>query len=203
MIIDLRSDTVTQPTPAMLDAMMQARVGDDVFGEDPAVNEFQQRVADIFGKEAGLFCPSGTMTNQLAIKTHARPGDEIITSSMAHIYLFEGGGVASNSGVSIKMAEGNRGRLTVEDIAPLINPDDAHYPKTKMVCLEDTMNKGGGAMYNFEEIKRIKRFCEENQLILHLDGARVFNGLVETGIAPEIYGSYFDSISICFSLAYT
>jgi len=199
MIIDLRSDTVTKPTSGMMDAMFNAKVGDDVFGEDPSVNMLQEKTASIFGHEAGLFCSSGTMTNQLAIKTHTRPGDEIIASSMSHIYLFEGGGVAANSGVSIKMIEGDRGRLTVDGIRELINPDDAHFPRTKMVCLEDTMNKGGGAIYDLEEIKRIRKFCNVNNLILHLDGARVFNSLVETGIDPVEYGSYFDSISICFS----
>ena len=198
-MIDLRSDTITRPTAAMLETMMKARVGDDVFGEDPTINALQDRVADMFGHEAGLFCPSGTMTNQVAIRSHTRPGDDVICASVAHVYLYEGAGIARNSGASVRLLEGDRGRLNAEEVEAAIQPDDAHVPHTSLVCLEDTVNKGGGCTYDIENIKAIRKVCDQNDLQLHLDGARLFNALVETGYDKKEYGQLFDSISICFS----
>ncbi|MFZ9027530.1 MAG: low-specificity L-threonine aldolase [Crocinitomicaceae bacterium] len=199
-MIDFRSDTVTKPTKEMLDTMMRAPVGDDVFQEDPTVNELEQYAADMFGMEAGLFCASGTQTNQVAINVHVQPGGEVITNVDSHVYKYEGGGIARNSGASVRLIHGNRGRLTVEDVRQWINnPEDVHLPLTQLVSLEDTSNRGGGAIYDFEEIKRISKFCKENGLPLHLDGARVMNALVENGIDIKEYGSHFDSISICLS----
>jgi threonine aldolase len=197
---DFRSDTVTRPTPAMLAAMMAAPVGDDVFGEDPTVNALEQKAAALFGMEAALFCPSGTMTNQLAIRTHVRPGDEVICDQLSHIYLYEGGGIAVNALASVALLTGERGKLTPELIAPAINnPADVHRPLSRLVCLENTMNKGGGCYYTVAEIAPIRQLCDERGLRLHLDGARLFNALAETGDAPEAYGRLFDSISICLS----
>ena len=178
MIIDLRSDTVTKPTPAMLKAMVSAKVGDDVFGEDPTINELERLSADMFGMEAGLFCPSGTMTNQIAIKCHTQPGDEVICDESAHVYQYEGGGIAFNSSASVKLLYGDRGRINAEQVKAAINPDDSHKSRTSLVCLENTSNRGGGSCYNFSEIKAIKKVCTENSLILHLDGARLWNALI-------------------------
>lgn len=199
-MIDFRSDTVTKPTKEMLEAMFNAPVGDDVFSEDPTVNELQEFAAAYFGKEAALFCSSGTQTNQIAINVHVRPGGEVICHEESHIYKYEGGGIAKNSGASVRLLQGDRGRLTVDEIAKWINnPEDVHFPLTQLVSLEDTANRGGGAIYDFEEIKKIKAFCVANNLPLHLDGARVMNALVETGIDPKEYAAQFDSISICLS----
>ncbi len=199
-MIDFRSDTLTKPSSGMLEAMMKAPVGDDVFHEDPTVNELEQFTAKMFGKEAGLFCASGTQTNQVAINVHVRPGGEVITNVDSHVYKYEGGGIARNSGASVRLIEGNRGRLTVGDVSKWINnPEDVHLPLTQLVSLEDTSNRGGGAIYDFEEIKRISKFCKENALPLHLDGARVMNALIENGVDPKEYGAQFDSISICLS----
>ena len=199
-MIDFRSDTVTKPTQEMLDAMMTAPVGDDVFQEDPTVNELEQYAANMFGMEAGLFCASGTQTNQVAINVHVQPGGEVITNVDSHVYKYEGGGIARNSGASVRLIHGNRGRLTVEDVSQWINnPEDVHLPLTQLVSLEDTSNRGGGAIYDFEEIKRISKFCKENGLPLHLDGARVMNAIVENGVDIKEYGAQFDSISICLS----
>lgn len=199
-MIDFRSDTVTKPSKAMLDAMFTAPVGDDVFSEDPTVNEIQEFAAAYFGKEAALFCSSGTQTNQIAINVHVRPGGEVICHEESHIYKYEGGGIAKNSGASVRLLQGDRGRLTVEEIAKWINnPEDVHFPLTQLVSLEDTANRGGGAIYDFEEIKKIKAFCVANNLPLHIDGARVMNALVETGIDPKIYAAEFDSVSVCLS----
>ena len=199
-MIDLRSDTLTRPTPAMLAAMMAAPVGDDVFGEDPTVNALEQKVAHLFGMEAALFCPSGTMTNQLAIRTHVRPGDEVICDQISHIYLYEGGGIAVNALASVALLAGHRGKLTPELIAPAINnPNDVHRPVSRLVSLENTVNKGGGCYYTLPELTAIRQLCDQHGLGLHLDGARLFNALVETGDAPEAYGRVFNSISICLS----
>ena len=199
-MIDFRSDTVTKPTPAMLDAMFNAEVGDDVFSEDPTINELQRFAADLFGKEDALFCASGTQTNQIAINVHVQPGGEIICHEESHIYKYEGGGIAKNSGASVRLLQGDRGRLKLDAIKKWINnPDDVHFPLTQLVSLEDTANRGGGAIYDFEEIKKIKRFCIQNNLPLHLDGARLMNALVETNIDPKIYAAEFDSISLCLS----
>ena len=199
-MIDLRSDTVTRPTPAMLSAMMAAPVGDDVFGEDPAVNALEEKAARLFGMEAALFCPSGTMTNQLAIRTHVRPGDEVICDQVSHVYLYEGGGIAVNALASVALLAGKRGKLTPALIAPAINnPADPHRPLSRLVSLENTVNKGGGCYYTLPELAAIRQLCDEHGLALHLDGARLFNALVETGDTPEAYGRLFDSISICLS----
>lgn len=198
-MIDLRSDTVTRPTPAMLDAMMQAPVGDDVLGDDPSVQELQNKASRLFGMEAALFCPSGTMTNQLAINVHTRPGDEVICHQHSHVYFYEGGGMMRHSGVSVRLLNGPRGMVRAEEIEPNINPDDDHRPVTSLVEIENTSNKGGGAIYAFQEIQQIAALCKKNGLKLHLDGARLFNALVETGDSPLAYGELFDSISICLS----
>lgn len=199
MRIDLRSDTVTKPTPNMLHAMMKAEVGDDVFMEDPNVLALEYKTAQMFGKEAGLFCPSGTMTNQVAIKVHTQPGDEVIIDKNSHIYYYEGGGIAFNSGASVKLVDGDRGRITAEDVLARINPDDVHFPVTKVVAVENTSNRGGGCCYDMEELKRINKVCKENNLVLHLDGARVFNALVRQNIPAAEMGQLFDSISVCLS----
>lgn len=199
MPIDFRSDTVTKPTPAMLEAMMTAKVGDDVFGEDPSINELENMAATMFGMEAALFCPSGTMTNQIAIKCHTQPGDEVICDESSHIYQYEGGGIAFNSGASVKLLQGNFGRITAEQIRDAIQPDDAHRPHSSLVSLENTSNRGGGSCYDFEEIKKIQAVCKEKKLAFHLDGARLWNALVAKKESPKQYGETFDSISICLS----
>ena len=198
-MIDLRSDTVTRPTPEMLKAMFSAQVGDDVFKDDPTVNALEAKAATLFGTEAALFCPSGTMTNQVAIKVHTRPGDEVICHKLSHVYYYEGGGIAFNSGSSVCLLEGDHGRITAEDVEAHVNPDDIHRPVTRLVSVENTMNKGGGAIYDFQELKKIGAVCKQNGLGYHLDGARLFNALVETKETPKQYGELFDSISICLS----
>lgn len=199
MKIDLRSDTVTRPTKGMLDAMFTAKVGDDVFEEDPTVIALENKVANMFGKEAALFCPSGTMTNQIAIKVHTLPGDEVICDKTAHIYNYEGGGIASNSGCSVRLLDGDRGRYEALDIESNINPDNVHHPVTKLVVVENTSNKGGGSVWDVEEIKKIGKVCQANQLNFHLDGARLFNALVAKGESVLEHSIHFDSISICLS----
>ena len=199
MIIDLRSDTVTKPTPLMREAMMAAEVGDDVFGEDPAVNALQQKCAEWFGMDAAIYCPSGTMTNQIGMHVLSNPYEEVICYEGSHIYKYEGGGVAGNSGLSFRLLKGDRGRLNITDILANINPDDEHFPKTSVVELENTANKGGGSYYTTKEIKEISNACRAKGLKMHLDGARLFNALVETGDDPKEYGKYFDTISICLS----
>ncbi len=198
-MIDFRSDTVTLPTPAMLAHMQSAPLGDDVFGEDPSINALEAKTASLFGMEAGLFCPSGTMTNQLAIKTHTQAGDEVICEELSHIYQYEGGGIASNSGSSVKLLRGNRGRITADQVLAAINPDDVHKPISKLVSLENTCNRGGGACYDFSEIEAIQKVAKSNGLGLHLDGARIFNAIVHKKEDPKQYGKVFDSISICLS----
>lgn len=200
MIVDLRSDTVTKPSLEMLDAMLNAKTGDDVFGEDPTVNELQQFAADYFGMEAALFCTSGTQTNQIAINVHVQPGGEVICHEESHIYKYEGGGIAKNSGASVRLLQGNRGRISRDQIENWINPEhDVHFPLTQLISLEDTANRGGGAIYNFEEIKKISEFSRNKNIPLHLDGARLMNALIETKIDPKIYAQQFDSISLCLS----
>jgi len=197
--IDFRSDTVTRPSPAMLDTMMQARVGDDVFGEDPSVNELESLAASMFGMEAALFCPSGTMTNQIAIKCHTQPGGEVICDADAHIYQYEGGGIAFNSGCSVKLLSGDRGRINAEQVRQAIQPDDVHRARTSLVCVENTSNRGGGSCYEWEALEKIKQVCAEHHLAFHIDGARLFNAMVAKGQSPQQYGALFDSISICLS----
>jgi threonine aldolase len=199
MIIDLRSDTVTKPTPAMLEAMINAKVGDDVFEEDPTVIELENKLAKLFGMEAGLFCPSGTMTNQIAIRIQTQPQDEVICDKRSHIYLYEGGGVAYNSLISTRLLDGDRGRITAAQVLENINPDNIYHPITTLVSLENTMNKCGGCYYSLKEIEAISKVCKGNNIKLHLDGARIFNALVETGEDPSEYGNYFDTISVCLS----
>ncbi len=198
-MIDLRSDTITRPTPGMLDAMMNAEVGDDVFDADPTVNALQEKVAGIFGKEAALYCPSGTMTNQIALRVNTQPQDEVVCHKHSHIYLYEGGGLAYNSMLSPKLLEGVDGKLRAEQIAPAVNPDDIHLPRTSLVSLENTMNKGGGSYYDLQEITAIRQECQKAGLKLHLDGARFFNAIVETGEKAQDHGALFDTISVCFS----
>jgi len=200
MTIDLRSDTVTKPTPQMQEAMWTAEVGDDVLGDDPTVNALQEKAARLFGMEDALFCPSGTMTNQLAIRVHTQPGSDVICDKYSHIYLYEGGGIMLNSLSSVKLLDGDRGRITAAQVAAAISPEsDIHSTVTRLISLENTMNKGGGSYYNINEIKSIKQVCMDKKIPLHLDGARLFNALVETGESPFQYGQLFDSISICLS----
>jgi threonine aldolase len=200
MEVDLRSDTVTKPTKEMLDYMFNASVGDDVFGEDPTIIELQEFAANYFGMEAALFCSSGTQTNQIAINVHVSPGGEVICHEESHIYKYEGGGIAKNSGASVRLIQGNRGRITKEQIEKWINPEhDVHFPLTQLISIEDTANRGGGAIYDFEEIKKISAFAKSKKIPLHLDGARLMNALVETNIDPKEYASQFDSISLCLS----
>ena len=199
-MIDLRSDTVTNPSKKMLDFMFQAKLGDDVFEEDPTVNELQSYAASLFGKEDALYCSSGTQTNQIAINLHVNPGGEVICHKDSHVFKYEGGGIAKNSGASTRTVDGDRGRITVEELEKWINPEnDIHYPLTQLVSIEDTANRGGGAVYDFNEILRIRAFCNKMKLPLHLDGARVFNALTENHIDYKEYGKQFDSISICLS----
>lgn len=199
MTIDFRSDTVTRPTPAMLETMYRARVGDDVFGEDPSINELESTVADMFGMEAALFCSSGTMTNQIAIKIHTQPGDEVICDENSHVYQYEGGGIAFNSGASVRLLQGDRGRITASQVEAAINPDDPHRAHSSLVSLENTSNRGGGSCYDFNEIARIREVCSRHGLSYHLDGARLWNALVARQETPRQYGEAFDSISVCLS----
>ncbi len=199
-MIDFRSDTVTRPTPEMLKVMFAAQVGDDVFGDDPTINALEAKAAEMFGMEAALFCASGTMANQIAIKAHTQPGDEVICHKLSHVYYYEGGGIAMNSGASVCLLEGDQGRITAADVAAHINPpNDPHRPLTRLVSVENTMNKGGGSIYDFNELQAIGKVCTENGLKFHLDGARLFNALVETDVTTGDYGQLFDSISICIS----
>jgi len=199
-MIDLRSDTVTKPSEAMMEAMMEAKVGDDVFGEDPTINELQNFAANMFGMEAALYCASGTMTNQIAIKLHTQPSDEVICDKLSHVYLYEGGGIGYNSGCSARLLEGNYGRFTAEQVQENINDkNNIHFPISKLVCIENTVNKGGGVCWDIDEIIKIKAVCEHNEMALHLDGARLFNALVAKNQSALKYGQLFDTISICLS----
>ena len=199
MIIDLRSDTVTKPSQEMLEAMMQAHVGDDVFREDPMVNELEQRVAAMFGKTQALFFPSGTMANQTAIKLHTSPGDQVICDKYAHIYNFESGGASFNSGVSCKLIDGKDGMFRANQVTEAINPEAYYYSKTSLVEIENTTNKGGGACWDYNEILKIKTICDENNFGFHLDGARLWNALVAKNETAKQYGKVFDTISVCLS----
>lgn len=198
-MIDLRSDTVTRPGKAMLEAMWSAKVGDDMFGEDPTIVALETHAAELFGMDAALYCASGTMTNQIGIRLHCNLQDEVICHKNSHVYLYESGGIMANSGASVKLLEGERGRITAEAVQAAIQPDDVHATVSRLVVLENTMNKGGGSCYDFEEIYDIREVCHENELALHLDGARLFNALVATGQKPKAYGEVFDTISICLS----
>ncbi len=198
-IIDLRSDTVTKPTKPMLEAMFTAAVGDDVYGEDPTVNQLEQKIATLFGKEAALFCPSGTMTNQIAIRVLTNPQEEVICDRMAHIYNYESGGIASNSHISARLIHSVGGKFTPADVLENINPDDIHFPPSTLVAVENTVNKGGGCYYSLSEIAEIGKVCKEKGIKYHLDGARIFNALVASGENSKEHGLHFDTISVCFS----
>ncbi|PWG04820.1 threonine aldolase family protein [Polaribacter aquimarinus] len=200
MTIDLISDTVTKPTQGMLDSMMSAKVGDDVFKMDPTVNALQEKAAKMFGMEAALFFPSGTMANQTAIKLHTQPGDKLFCDKYAHVYNYEGGGAAFNSGVTCKLIDGNRGMFTAEQLQDaVVGRSDIHVPYSRLLCIENTTNKGGGACWDFSELEKLNKICKENSLAFHLDGARLFNALVAKNESPKQYGALFDTISICLS----
>ncbi|MEL6128595.1 MAG: low-specificity L-threonine aldolase [Cyanobacteria bacterium J06627_3] len=199
MPIDLRSDTITQPTQGMRDAIATAEVGDDVLGDDPTVNQLERYVAGLLGKEAAVFMPSGTMTNQIALRTHTEPGDEVILESQAHIYYYEGGGPAALSGVMCRLVKGERGVFTARDLEQVLRPADVHFPRTKLVCLENTHNRGGGRIYPLSEIRAISKVCQQHNLKLHLDGARLWNACIAQNISEVDYVEPFDSVSVCFS----
>jgi threonine aldolase len=200
MIIDLISDTVTRPTKRMLEVMMRAKVGDDVFKMDPTVNELQEKAAALFGMEDALFFPSGTMANQTAIKLHTQPGDQLICDKYAHVFNYEGGGAAFNSGVTCKLIDGNRGMFSAEQLQEAVaGRADIHVPFSRLVCVENTTNKGGGACWDLRQLEKVEKVVKENNLSFHLDGARLFNALVAKNEKPEQYGHLFDTISICLS----
>lgn len=198
-MIDLRSDTVTKPTKAMLEAMMKAEVGDDVLGDDPTVKTLEKVTAEMFGKEAGLFFPSGTMANQVAIKTHVQPGEEVICDQTAHVYRYEGGGIAATSGASVRLLNGHRGIFTATDVLDNINAEDDHFPRTRLICIENTVNKGGGACWSMDQISSISEVAQNKEIPLHLDGARVWNAMIAGDLKAEEMGRHFDTISVCFS----
>lgn len=197
--IDLRSDTVTRPTPAMRRAMAEAEVGDDVYGEDPAVRELQRRTAELLGKEAALFVPSGTMANQLAIGVHTQPGDELLCSEIAHVYVWEGGGIARLWGVTPRTFRGQSGLLDLADIQGAIRPNDPHYPRTRVVCLENTHNRAGGRVHPIEAVAGISAWARSEGLAMHLDGARLMNAVVASGVNAAEWARHFDTVAICFS----
>jgi len=200
MEINLISDTITKPTHEMLQYMFNAQVGDDVYKQDPTVIELEARVAEFFGMEAGLFFPSGTMANQTAIKLHTQPGEQLIADKYAHVYHYEGGGVSFNSGVSCCLLDGDRGMINAIQVAAAINdPEFYHSPLTSLVCVENTTNKGGGACYELEDLREIKKVCDANNLKFHLDGARIWNALVAKRQNPKEFGAIFDTISVCLS----
>jgi|TARA_Y100000385_G_scaffold122491_1_gene127310 threonine aldolase len=200
MIIDLRSDTVTKPSEGMMDAILSAPLGDDVYAEDPSVNALEARVAAMFGKPKALFFPSGTMANQTAIKLHTQPGEQLICDKYSHVYNYEGGGVSFNSGVSCKLVDGHRGMMTASQVEAAINPPDFyHSPLSSLVSLENTTNKGGGACWDYNEILKIRAVCDAHSLGLHLDGARLWNALIAKSETPMQYGNVFDTISVCLS----
>jgi threonine aldolase len=199
MKIELRSDTFTLPTPGMREAMFSAPLGDDVFGEDPTVNALEEKMAKLFNKEAALFCVSGTQTNQIAISVHVSKGQEVICDELSHIYLYEGGGIMANAGASVKLLKGDLGRLNVSQIRAAISPDDIHACESRLVSLENTVNKGGGSIYTSEALQEISDFCRSVNIPLHLDGARIFNAMVETGQTPAQFGAWFDTLSVCLS----
>ena len=200
MIIDLRSDTVTKPTKGMLNAMLTAEVGDDVYKEDPSVNALEKRLADMFGMDEALFFPTGSMANQAALKLHTNQGEQVICDKYAHIYNYEGGGASFNSGISCKLVDGHRGMFTAEQAEASINPPDFyHSPLTALIEVENTTNKGGGACWDFEELKRIRKVADKHSLGYHLDGARLWNALIANRESPKQYGEMFDTISVCLS----
>lgn len=183
----------------MLQAMAAAECGDDVFGEDPSVNQLEAYAANLFGRETALFCPSGTMANQIAIKVHTRPGDEVICDENSHVFFYEGGGIAFNAGAQVRTVHGNRGRITAAQVEPLINPDDVHRARTRLVCVENTANRGGGSCYEPDVLPELRDLCRKHGLAFHLDGARLWNALIAKGETAAEYGALFDSISVCLS----
>ncbi len=200
MTIDLRSDTVTKPTKGMLDAMLSANVGDDVYKEDPSINALEERLADMFGMDEALYFPTGSMANQGALKLHTNPGEQVICDKYAHIYNYEGGGASFNSGISCKLIDGHRGMFTADQAKSSINPPDFyHSPLTSLIAVENTTNKGGGACWDFNELKTIEKVARENNLGYHLDGARLWNAMVEKDHSPREFGALFDTISVCLS----
>lgn len=199
MIIDLRSDTVTQPVPKMKEAMLRAPLGDDVLGDDPSVKELEALGAELFGMEAAIFCPSGTMTNQIALKIHTNAPGEVLCEELSHIYQYEGGGIGFISGLATHLLQGDAGRLTAEQIEAALRPEDDHFPITQVVGLENTCNKAGGTIYDLEEIKKISQLCERKGIKLHLDGARIFNAIIASTYTTKDLGQQFDTISVCLS----
>ncbi|MEM7771657.1 MAG: low-specificity L-threonine aldolase [Cyanobacteria bacterium P01_A01_bin.37] len=198
-IIDLRSDTVTQPTPAMREAIAHAPVGDDVLGDDPTVIALERYTADLLGKEAAVYMPSGTMTNQIALRVHTEPGDEVVLDAQAHIYYYEGGAPAALSGVMCRLIDGDRGIFTAEELVKVLRPTDDHHPLTRLVCLENTHNRGGGSIFPIEQIQAIAQVCRDRNLRLHLDGARFWNACIATSLSEAEYAAPFDTVSVCFS----
>ncbi|MFI5134862.1 MAG: threonine aldolase family protein, partial [Chitinophagales bacterium] len=198
-MIDLRSDTVTRPTRAMREAMMNAEIGDDVLGDDLTVNALEEKAAKLFGMEAALYCPSGTMTNQISIKVHTQPGDEVIIERTNHAYFYESGGIAFHSGCSVRLINGDRGRIRPIDISENVNPDNIHHPTTRLVSIENTANRGGGSYYTLEEMAALSKTAHDLGLKIHLDGARIFNALVELNVKASDVGKLFDSVSFCLS----
>ncbi len=199
-MIDLRSDTITKPSAKMLDAMLKAKVGDDVYGEDPTVKRLENLVADYFGMDRAMFFPSGTMANQVAIKLHTNPGDQVIAHKYSHVYNYEGGGASFNSGVSFKLLDGEKGIFSTDELSSAINPKDFyHAPLSKLVSLENTTNKGGGHCWDFNDFESIKKICSDNNLGLHMDGARIWNSIIAKNDNPKLYGNIFDTISVCLS----
>ena len=199
-MIDLRSDTITKPSAKMLDAMLKAKVGDDVYGEDPTVKHLENLVADYFGMDRAMFFPSGTMANQVAIKLHTNPGDQVIAHKYSHVYNYEGGGASFNSGVSFKLLDGEKGIFSTDELSSAINPKDFyHAPLSKLVSLENTTNKGGGHCWDFNDFESIKKICSDNNLGLHMDGARIWNSIIAKNDNPKLYGNIFDTVSVCLS----
>lgn len=198
-MIDLRSDTVTKPTPAMRQAMAEAEVGDDVFAGDPTINRLQERVALLLGKEAALYVPSGSMANQASLRAHTQPGDEIIAHLDSHIYHYEGGAPAALSGCSLKLLAGARGQFTADDVRAALRPPDSHFPQSRLVVVENTHNRGGGSVWSIDEIAKIRAVADEHGLGMHLDGARLLNACAARACKPTEYTQYFDTVSICFS----
>tara|TARA_B110000977_G_C10980573_1_gene455977 strand:+ start:119 stop:1132 length:1014 start_codon:yes stop_codon:yes gene_type:complete len=198
-IIELRSDTFTKPTQEMLERMFAAKVGDDVWDEDETVKALEVRIAEMFGMESALFCPSGTMANQIAIKVHTQAGDEVVCDYSSHIYQYEGGGIAFNSSASVNLLKGENGKLTVALVRASLKEENVHFPRTSLVSVENTTNKGGGACYELKDLQDLAVFCKTKNLAFHMDGARLFNAMVQTNTAPKDYGTLFDSISVCMS----
>ena len=198
-VIDLRSDTVTVPTAPMLEAMMAAPVGDDVYGEDPSVNRLQETLAALLGKEAALFVPSGTMANLISIKTHTEPGDEIILDADSHCYFYEGGGYAAVAGVSVRFVRGERGIIRADQVPPAVQPADDHFARSRLVVIENTHNRGGGSVYPVETVAAVGAVCREHGLRLHMDGARLFNACAASGARPADYARHVDSVCVCLS----